>query len=99
MIEFVKKYKTSIFLSVLFSLLCFGFMLTHFTITIDEESWILSARDETMWLYQGRFIIWLFDLIFTEGEIMLRSYGIFQAFFFGIYQALFLLIAFLPKQR
>lgn len=67
MIEFVKKYKTSIFLSVLFSLLCFGFMLTHFTITIDEESWILSARDETMWLYQGRFIIWLFDLIFTEG--------------------------------
>ncbi|BDZ82251.1 hypothetical protein Lac2_03850 [Claveliimonas bilis] len=67
MIEFVKKYKTSIFLSVLFSLLCFGFMLTHFTITIDEESWILSARNETMWLYQGRFIIWLFDLIFTEG--------------------------------
>ena len=42
-------------------------MLTHFTITIDEESWILSARNETMWLYQGRFIIWLFDLIFTEG--------------------------------
>lgn len=65
--EFWGKYRKSIFLSLLFSLVCFGFMLTHFTITIDEESWILAAQDVDMWLYQGRFIIWIFDLLFTDG--------------------------------
>lgn len=65
--EFVEKNRKSIILSVLFSLICFGFMLTHFTITIDEESWILSSRNVDMWLYQGRFVIWLFDILFTNG--------------------------------
>lgn len=65
--EFVEKNKKSIILSFLFSLVCFGFMLTHFTVTIDEESWILSSQDVNMWLYQGRFVIWLFDLLFTDG--------------------------------
>lgn len=65
--EFVGKNRKSIILSFLFSLVCFGFMLTHFTVTIDEESWILSSQDVNMWLYQGRFVIWLFDLLFTDG--------------------------------
>lgn len=65
--EFVEKNRKSIILSFLFSLVCFGFMLTHFTVTIDEESWILSSQDVNMWLYQGRFVIWLFDLLFTDG--------------------------------
>lgn len=83
--EFIEKNRKGVILSFLFSLVCFGFMLTHFTITIDEESWILSSQDVNMWLYQGRFVIWLFDLLFTDGGgIMFLFCGILQVFFCGI---------------
>ena len=71
--EFIEKNRKGVILSFLFSLVCFGFMLTHFTITIDEESWILSSQDVNMWLYQGRFVIWLFDLLFTDGCFFVES--------------------------
>ena len=35
---FLVKYKRAFLFSLVFSLVCFGFMLTHFTITIDEET-------------------------------------------------------------
>lgn len=65
--KFIYKHKTSIAAATLFSFLCFGFMLTHFSLTIDEESWILASKNLTMWLYQGRYSIWLLELLFTHG--------------------------------
>lgn len=64
--KFICKYKKSIVAANLFSFLCFGFMLTHFSLTIDEESWILASKNLTMWLYQGRYSIWLLELLFTH---------------------------------
>lgn len=64
--EFLTKYKRAFLLSLIFSMLCFGFMLTHFTITIDEETWLLANQPSLLWLLQGRFAVWLFDLIFTN---------------------------------
>ena len=64
---FICKYKKSIVAAIAFSFLCFGFMLTHFSLTIDEESWILASKNLTMWLYQGRYSIWLLELLFTHG--------------------------------
>ena len=82
--EFIEKNRKGIILSFLFSLVCFGFMLTHFTITIDEESWILSSQDVNMWLYQGRFVIWLFDLLFTDGGNYVPFLWDFAGVFCGI---------------
>lgn len=64
---FICKHKKSIVAAIAFSFLCFGFMLTHFSLTIDEESWILASKNLTMWLYQGRYSIWLLELLFTHG--------------------------------
>lgn len=65
--EFVQKNKRAIVLSLIFTFVCFGFMLTNFELSIDEETWILSQKQSLLWLQQGRFGIWLFDLIFTTG--------------------------------
>ena len=61
----MKKYKRALLGSMLFSFVCFGFMLTHFTLCIDDETWILASEPSAIWILQGRFAIWLFDLIFT----------------------------------
>ena len=63
---FLVKYKRAFLFSLVFSLVCFGFMLTHFTITIDEETWILANQPSLLWLLQGRFSVWLFDLVCTR---------------------------------
>lgn len=61
----MKKYKRALIGSLLFSFVCFGFMLTHFTLCIDDETWILASEPSALWILQGRFAIWLFDLLFT----------------------------------
>lgn len=65
MIAFNQKYKRALIGSLMFSFVCFGFMLTHFTLCIDDETWILASEPSALWILQGRFAIWLFDLIFT----------------------------------
>lgn len=65
MIGFTKKYKRAVIGSLAFSFVCFGFMLTHFTLCIDDETWILASEPSALWILQGRFAIWLFNLIFT----------------------------------
>lgn len=65
--EYCKKYQKAILLALLFSLVCFGFMLTNFTVTIDEETWLLGNEESALWLLQGRISIWLFNLLFTQG--------------------------------
>ena len=70
--EYCKKYQKAILLALLFSLVCFGFMLTNFTVTIDEETWLLGNEESALWLLQGRISIWLFNLLFTQAAFPAR---------------------------
>lgn len=63
--EYIKKNRTIFISAFLLSLVCFGFMLTHHTITIDEETWILADGPSLLWLLQGRFSTQIFNWIFT----------------------------------
>ncbi len=63
--EFCLKYKKSFVVALLFSLVCFGFMLTHFDLSIDEETWIMGGNI-VGWLRQSRYTLWLYDLLFTD---------------------------------
>lgn len=65
MVEFIKKYKISIVSAILFSFVCFGFMLTHFDLSIDEETWIMGGP-LVGWLRQSRYALWLYDVLFTD---------------------------------
>jgi hypothetical protein len=61
--NFIVKYKVPIICSFIFTLICFGFMLTNHSLTIDEETWINSndVSNASLWLMQGRFGIYLID--------------------------------------
>ncbi len=72
--EFLKKNKRISLLALLFSFLCFGFMLTHYMVNIDEETWLLENSDSSLWLLQNRYGIYLYDMLFTK-------YGRFTPFF------------------
>lgn len=65
--KFISKYKTPIIYSFIFSLICFGFMLTNHSLTIDEETWINGNNlgGIKLWLMQGRFGIFLLDKIIS----------------------------------
>lgn len=63
--EFCLKYKKSFVYALLFSFVCFGFMLTHFDLSIDEETWILGGNIKA-WLMQSRYSLWLYDTFFTS---------------------------------
>ncbi len=63
--EFFLKYKKSFVCALLFSFVCFGFMLTHFDLSIDEETWILGGNING-WLMQSRYSLWLYDVFFTN---------------------------------
>ncbi|MDD3338895.1 MAG: glucosyltransferase domain-containing protein [Lachnospiraceae bacterium] len=69
--KFVKDNKKSIIAAYIFTLLCFGFMLVHYTLSIDEETHVLGQAAETFWLSQSRWGVTLFNLIFTRsGEFV-----------------------------
>lgn len=53
-------------LILLYSLLCYGFMLVNHTISIDEETKILSGVSAASWGLQGRFGISVFNKILTD---------------------------------
>ncbi|WP_066022395.1 glucosyltransferase domain-containing protein [Clostridium sp. CT7] len=65
--KFISKYKIPIIYSFIFSLICFGFMLTNHSLTIDEETWINGNNlgGIKLWLMQGRFGIFLLDKIIS----------------------------------
>lgn len=54
-----------IFLSLFITLTAFGVMLTCNTIAIDEEKSIIAGKEYQVWIAQGRFMIQLFNEIFT----------------------------------
>ena len=47
-----------ILFSLCLALAAFGFMLTHYSLTIDEETWIHNTSGSIGWLSQGRFGIY-----------------------------------------
>lgn len=65
--KFYRDNKLYLIAAFLFSLLCFGFMITHYSLTIDEETWINNTNPSgiTLWLTQSRFGVYLFDRFFT----------------------------------
>lgn len=66
--RFLYENRWGLVLAFCFTLICYGFMLTHYTLTIDEETWICNsdpALIEKLWLKQGRFGLYLFDAVFT----------------------------------
>ena len=42
-------------------------MLTNFSLTIDEETWILSSGNLKTWLWQGRYTLYLLAVLFNDG--------------------------------
>lgn len=62
---FWRKYRYAFLASISLSLLAFGFMLTHFSLTIDEETWIHNTSGSLSWLSQGRFGIWLLNFVLS----------------------------------
>lgn len=64
--RYLKNNKV-VLLSILFGLACYGFMLTRYSLQIDEETWIKNTDPSliTLWLKQGRFGLYVFDLIFS----------------------------------
>lgn len=80
--EFFKKNKKIFLLSFLYMCFCFGFMLTHYMVNIDEETWILRDSDSLQWLLQDRYGIYIYNLLFTK-------YGRFVPFFSDVAGILF----------
>lgn len=64
--QFVRTYRYALLAALAFAFVCFGFMLVHRSLTIDEETWIVNDDPLALrlWLVQGRFGLYLFDLLF-----------------------------------
>lgn len=75
--QFYEKNKKAFYIALGYTVLCFGFMLTHYAPNIDEETWLLNESDSIMWLLQNRYMVYLYDLVFTE-------HGRFVPFFTGV---------------
>lgn len=74
--QFYEKNKKAFYIALGYTVLCFGFMLTHYAPNIDEETWLLNETHSIMWLLQNRYTVYLYDLVFTE-------HGRFVPFFTG----------------
>lgn len=64
--EFFKENRKAFYITLLYTFFCFGFMLLHYTVSIDEETWVLRETESNLWLLQNRYSIHLYNLIFTE---------------------------------
>lgn len=63
---FYRENKRVFFGALIFSFFCFGFMLTHYMLSIDEETWILKDTDSLQWLLQDRYGMYVYNLLFTK---------------------------------
>lgn len=80
--EFYEKNKKIFCAGLVFSFFCFGFMLTHYMVNIDEETWLLQDSDSLLWLFQGRYGLYIYDFLFTK-------YGRFVPFFSDVVSIVF----------
>lgn len=63
--RFISENRKKIYMILGYALVCFGFMIFNHTISIDEDTWIMSDTFPTFWFTQGRFGIKFFNDIFT----------------------------------
>ena len=67
-LSFLRRYRAAILAALLLVLACYAFMLTHYTLQIDEETWIKNTDPQlikSIWVSQGRFGLYLFDSVFS----------------------------------
>lgn len=84
---YLSNYRFVIFSCILIAILCYGYEISNFTLSIDEELYILSNKESiNAWLLQGRFGIWIFKSIFME-------LGMFQPFVSSFIAGTFILIS------
>lgn len=57
-------------------------MLTHYMVNIDEETWLLKDSNSLLWLFQGRYGLYIYDFLFTK-------YGRFVPFFSDVVSIVF----------
>ncbi len=68
-IDFISKNKLLIFLSSLVAIVCYGYEIVNFTLSIDEEVASVYNISLSAWISQGRFGITLIKLIFGTNKI------------------------------
>lgn len=88
---FLKKNRWAILIAFLVVLISYGFMLTHYTLSIDEEIWVKNTDPEllkSIWLNQGHFGLFFFDsLFFPNGNyvpVLWDWLGVIQFTFAGV---------------
>lgn len=80
---FLKTNKPVVFSILTLSILCFGYEICNFTLSIDEEFYIASPKRPEVWLGDGRFGIFLFKKLFM-------AFNMFPPFFVTMVAVTFL---------
>lgn len=75
--EFVKRRPSYVICMVIILVAAFGYEITNFTLSNDEELYINTSRDVLFWLQDGRFGFTLFNSLFLK----FGMFGPFQATF------------------
>ena len=76
--EYLYENRWNILVSFVFSIICCIAMISLKMINIDEETWYLSTKKEMsdLWLYQERYMIYIYNMIFCSCSFSLMFYGI-----------------------
>jgi len=62
---FCRRYRLPVAAAFLFTLLAFGYMLTRYSLSIDEEIHLQGSPSPLFWLTQGRFGIYALNLLIS----------------------------------
>lgn len=65
-LHYLKHNKVLIGVVFFFAIFSYGFLLTHYTLSIDEEISLFSDSINSVWIGQGRFGIALLKLLFNN---------------------------------
>lgn len=91
---FLKNNRWALLGALAVALVSYGFMLTHYTLSIDEEIWVKNTDPEllkSIWLNQGHFGLFFFDtLFFPNGNYVPVLWDWFGVVLFTFGGALFL---------
>lgn len=64
--EFVEQHKVLMITLLLTLIAAYGYEITNFTLSVDEELYINSGKDILVWIPDGRYGIALFNWIFLK---------------------------------
>ncbi|GAV12379.1 glucosyltransferase domain-containing protein [Paenibacillus sp. NAIST15-1] len=65
-LQYIRANRALCGIVVFFALIAYGFPLTHFTLSIDEEKSLFSESINSVWVGQGRFGIALIKILFNN---------------------------------